>query len=277
MTAVRPERQGLIFVRASKARASVGATSPPPRRRRRPGHSLSSGSASSIPAPTRRTPAWALPLAGAEGQRQIRRPDDEARDDRDPHADGGDDGIARGRCCGPDRRQLHRRLPGRGADPDADDIGSVLQSHVRFSQRGLDVHAEHRGRGRHRVCRCEHLPSLVVGACAEASDDLHHSCSTVWWSRHPSSTGGGSARVARRRRKPVLLRYDAPAGVGRALCARVRAAPLRRVVFVGAPRRQPGRPLATADGNWPALSAGEFAAHALRVGGAWAGGPPGRR
>jgi len=47
-------------------------------------------------------------------------------------------------------------------------------------------------------------------------------------------------------------------------------------VFVGAPRRQPGRPLATADGDWPALSAGEFAAHALRVGGAWAGGPPGR-
>ena len=52
---------------------------------------------------------------------------------------------------------------------------------------------------------------------------------------------------------------------------------IRRVVFVGAPRRQPGRPLATADGDWPALSAGEFAAHALRVGGAWAGGPPGRR
>jgi len=52
---------------------------------------------------------------------------------------------------------------------------------------------------------------------------------------------------------------------------------LRRVVFVGGPRRQPGRPLATADGDWPALLTGEFAAHALRVGGAWAGGPPGRR
>ena len=90
-------------------------------------------------------------LAGAEGQRQIRRPDDEARDDRDPHADGGDDAIARGRCCGPDRRQLHRRLFGR--DADADDIGSVLQSHVRFSQQRLDVHAEHRGRRRHRVRR----------------------------------------------------------------------------------------------------------------------------
>ena len=34
------------------------------------------------------------------------------------------------------------------------------------------------------------------------------------------------------------------------------------------------RPMAT---GRPALSAGEFAAHALRVGGAWAGGPPGRR
>ena len=84
--------------------------------------------------------------------------------------------------------------------------------------------------------------------------------------RRPVSEGGA-----------VLLRYDAAAGVGRHFAREFARHRIRRVVFVGAPRRQPGRPLATADGDWPALSAGEFAAHALRVGGAWAGGPPGRR
>ncbi|EOD12617.1 hypothetical protein EMIHUDRAFT_213345 [Emiliania huxleyi CCMP1516] len=99
--------------------------------------------------------------------------------------------------------------------------------------------------------------SLVVGAYAEASDDLHQLFDCVEARSYFATTlrrawGVHFAREFARHR-------------------------IRRVVFVGAPRRQPGRPLATADGDWPALSAGEFAAHALRVGGAWAGGPPGRR
>ena len=117
--------------------------------------------------------------------------------------------------------------------------------------------------------------SLVVGAYAEASDDLHQlfdcvvdSASKQHWRR----IGARSAKEARSYFATTLRRAW---GVHFAReFARHR---IRRVVFVGAPRRQPGRPLATADGDWPALSAGEFAAHALRVGGAWAGGPPGRR
>ncbi|EOD23442.1 hypothetical protein EMIHUDRAFT_239610 [Emiliania huxleyi CCMP1516] len=116
--------------------------------------------------------------------------------------------------------------------------------------------------------------SLVVGAYAEASDDLHQLFDCVVESaskQHWRRIGARSAREARSYFATTLRRAW---GVHFAReFARHR---LRRVVFVGAPRRQPGRPLATADGDRPALSAGEFAAHALRVGGAWAGGPPGR-
>ena len=117
--------------------------------------------------------------------------------------------------------------------------------------------------------------SLVVGAYAEASDDLHQLFDCVVESaskQHWRRIGARSAKEARSYFATTLRRAW---GVHFAReFARHR---IRRVVFVGAPRRQPGRPLATADGDWPALSAGEFAAHALRVGGAWAGGPPGRR
>ncbi|EOD35574.1 hypothetical protein EMIHUDRAFT_201747 [Emiliania huxleyi CCMP1516] len=105
--------------------------------------------------------------------------------------------------------------------------------------------------------------SLVVGAYAEASDDLHQLFDCVVESaskQHWRRIGARSAKEARSYFATTLRRAW---GVHFAReFARHR---IRRVVFVGAPRRQPGRPLATADGDWPALSAGEFAAHALRV------------
>ena len=52
---------------------------------------------------------------------------------------------------------------------------------------------------------------------------------------------------------------------------------LRRVVFVGAPRRQSGRPVSRRPmATLAGALGGRVAAHALRVGGTWAGGPPGR-
>ncbi|EOD36852.1 hypothetical protein EMIHUDRAFT_449121, partial [Emiliania huxleyi CCMP1516] len=74
---------------------------------------------------------------------------------------------------------------------------------------------------------------------AEASDDLHQEARSYFATTLRRAWGVHFAREFARHR-------------------------IRRVVFAGAPRRQPGRPLATADGDWPALSAGEFAAHALR-------------
>ncbi|EOD22403.1 hypothetical protein EMIHUDRAFT_240438 [Emiliania huxleyi CCMP1516] len=80
------------------------------------------------------------------------------------------------------------------------------------------------------VFAAEHLPSLVVGACAEASDDLHHSCAdrSCFATTLRRAWGVHFAREFARHRSDAW-------------------------------------PLATADGNWPALSAGEFAAHALRT------------
>ena len=112
--------------------------------------------------------------------------------------------------------------------------------------------------------------SLVVGAYAEASDDLHQLFDCVVESaskQHWRRIGARSAREARSYFATTLRRAW---GVHFAReFARHR---IRRVVFVGAPRRQPGRPLATADGDWPALSAGgrvcgARAARRRRVGG----------
>ena len=113
-------------------------------------------------------------------------------------------------------------------------------------------------------------------AYAEASDDLHQLFDCVLESaskQHWRRIGARSANEARSyiattlRRAWGTLRASSRGTASDAWCSwGPRGA-----------RRQPGRPLATADGDWPALSAGEFAAHALRVGGAWAGGPPGRR
>ena len=122
----------------------------------------------------------------------------------------------------------------------------------------------------HRAALAWCVRSLVVGAYAEASDDLHQlfdcvvdSASKQHWRR----IGARSAKEARSYFATTLRRA---CGVHFAReFARHR---IRRVVFVGAPRRQPGRQ-ASRDGRWRLASAvggrvcGARAARRRRVGG----------
>ena len=267
MTAVRPERQGLIFVRASKARASVGATSPPPRRRRRLDtafrvdrrlryqrrHDAHSWLAQKVDGkyadPTMKLVMIATHTPTAATMESL-------EGDAAVLIEGNCTDVSSGATLTPTTSGVCYNLM---FDSASEDSTFTLNT---AGVAGI-------------VFAAEHEPSLVVGAYAEASDDLHQLFDCVVESaskQHWRRIGARSAKEARSYFATTLRRAW---GVHFAReFARHR---IRRVVFVGAPRRQPGRPLATADGDWPALSAGEFAAHALRVGGAWAGGPPGRR
>ena len=114
--------------------------------------------------------------------------------------------------------------------------------------------------------------SLVVGAYAEASDDLHQLFDCVVESaskQHWRRIGARSAKEARSYFATTLR--PAAAGVGRALCARVRAAPHPTRGVRGGPAATAGQ--ASRDGRWRLASAvggrvcGARAARRRRVGG----------